>query len=146
MIIVLEPNDILTIHEGCYGDTSCSGTVVLAVYSSNSSSYDDDSSSYDDDSHYYYSNSSSSNVTYSYSFECSGNKPAVISSINDCNYMIAGNTLESTCQFPPTPQPTSNDPVQIEVVQTITGCAYYDYLLAPKKYDNTFKQAIVESL
>ena len=64
MYIVLEPNDILTIHEGCYGDTSCSGTVVLAVYSSNSSSYDDDSHYYDDRS-----NSSSSNVTFSYSFE-----------------------------------------------------------------------------
>ena len=60
--------------------------------------------------------------------------------------MIAGNTLESTCQYSPTPQPTSNDPVQIEVVQTITDCPYDDYLLAQTKYDKTFKQAIVESL
>ena len=146
MTIVLLPNDILTIHEGCYGDTSCSGTVVLAVYSSNSSSYDDDSHHYYSQSNDDRSNSSSSNVTFSYSFECSGNKPAVIASINDCNYMIAGNTLESTCEYPPTPQPTSNNPVQIEVVQTITGCAYDDYLLAQTKYDKTFKQAIVESL
>jgi hypothetical protein len=60
--------------------------------------------------------------------------------------MIAGNTLESTCQFPPTPQPTSNDPVQIAVVQTITGCSYDDYLAEQTKYDKTFKQAIVASL
>ena len=144
MYIVLEPNDILTIHEGCYGDTSCSGTVVLAVYSSNSSSYDDDSHHYYSPSNDDRSNSSSSNVTFS--FECSGNKPAVIASINECSIMIAGNTLESTCQYSPTPQPTSNDPVQIEVVQTITGCSYDDYLLAQTKYDKTFKQAIVESL
>ena len=144
MYIVLEPNDILTIHEGCYGDTSCSGTVVLAVYSSNSSSYDDDSHHYYSPSNDDRSNSSSSNVTFS--FECSGNKPAVITSINECSIMIAGNTLESTCQYSPTPQPTSNDPVQIEVVQTITDCPYDDYLLAQTKYDKTFKQAIVASL
>ena len=117
--LLLETDDVLTIKEGCYGNTLCNGTVVLVE---------------------------AANTSYSFKLTCDEGQPAVVYNNNSCSNIIAGDTLVSTCVFPPTPQPTSSDPVQLDVVQTITGCSFADYLNAPNKYDNTFKQAIVQSL
>ena len=122
MSIVLEPNDVLTIYEGCYLEEQCSGTVMLVE-------------------------SVVPNTTLSYSFKCFDDYPEVIINNDEtCSKMSGAYPLESTCQFSPTLQPTSRDPVQIAVVQTITGCSYDDYLAEQTKYDKTFKQAIVASL
>ena len=123
MTVVLDPNDVLTIYEGCYEDLECGGTVMLIE-------------------------SLPQNTSYSFSYKCSnGTQPAVIDSNGEyCTTISGANTLDSTCQYSPTPQPTSNDPFQLVVVQTITNCPYSYYLNQQKKYDKTFKESIVASL
>ena len=123
MTVVLDPNDVLTIYEGCYEDLECGGTVMLVE-------------------------SLPQNTSYSFSYKCSeGTQPAVIDSNGEyCTTISGANTLDSTCQYSPTPQPTSSATVQLAVVQTITNCPYSDYLNQQKKYDKTFKESIVASL